>query len=474
MRICADTISPFRRKYVWWERTLDARKKTILVVSHDASRSGGPVLALNLIQLLTARYNVISLLLGGGELTEDFRLASNALCVADRGQLSELDFDAVLRDLTVRCRLAFAIVNTIESRRALRALKEQGVPTVSLVHEFASYVRPRSIFNDVITLSSDIVFSTRITLENAIRDIWLFPGSSIHVAPQGKCIVPSVFRVGASTRITELWSARKSLPLEKKKFLVMGVGTVELRKGVDLFVACATILRRQEGGERFQFLWIGEGFYPERDSGYSAYIYDQIKRAALESCFEIASPTADIELAYRTADLLLLASRLDPLPNVAIDALTVGLPVVCFENTTGIADFLIENGLGAECVASYLDTADAARKITALADSNDLRAGVSEHSREAAKKKFDMAAYASRIEGIALHAVSKESRIREEVHTILTSGLFRYDFFAPPDAQSTPKETLVEMYVRSMASGLAIRKPVPGFHPTVYSWLKTI
>ena len=52
---------------------LDARKKTILVVSHEATRTGAPILALNIVQQLSARYNVVSLILGGGELADDFR-----------------------------------------------------------------------------------------------------------------------------------------------------------------------------------------------------------------------------------------------------------------------------------------------------------------------------------------------------------------------------------------------------------------
>ncbi len=96
---------------------------------------------------------------------------------------------------------------------------------------------------------------------------------------------------------------------------------------------------------------------------YSVYLVDQIKRAGLESQMKILRSTSEIELAYQTADLLLVSSRLDPLPNVAIDALTLGLPVLCFEKTTGIADFLSENGLGEQCVAQYLDTHDLARKV---------------------------------------------------------------------------------------------------------------
>ena len=42
-------------------------------------------------------------------------------------------------------------------------------------------------------------------------------------------------------------------------------------------------------------------------------------------------------MSTRLADTLLLPSRLDPLPNVAVDALCEGLPVICFARTTGIA-----------------------------------------------------------------------------------------------------------------------------------------
>ena len=195
-----------------------------------------------------------------------------------------------------------------------------------------------------------------------------------------------------------------------------------------------------------------------------------MKRAGLGSQMKILRATSEIELAYQSADLLLLSCRLDPLPNVAVDALMLGLPVLCFEKTTGIADFLSENGLGETCVAQYLDTHDLARKVTALADSEALRASVSERSRAAAGSAFDMNAYVSKIEAIAVRAVGAEARIKEEVKAILASGKFRSDFFKPPEMESSPEEELVEDYVRRMATGFGARKPTPGFQPTVYSW----
>jgi glycosyltransferase involved in cell wall biosynthesis len=451
---------------------LDPKKKTILIVSHEASRTGAPVLALNIIQHLSTRYNVICLILGGGDLTDHFRKASASLYEADRIHITERELGGMIGDIASQHPLMFAIVNSIESRVALRALKAFSVPTVSLIHEFSSYARPRSAFPDVLMFSTETVFSTRMTLEDAVADFRFYPGASIHVAPQGKCIVPATPGAASEALLEKVWLTRKLRPDEEnRKFLVIGLGSIELRKGVDLFIQCATIIKNQPEGERFQFVWIGNGFDPEREVAYSAYLADQMKRAGLGSQMKILRATSEIEHAYQSADLLLLSSRLDPLPNVAIDALMLGLPVLCFEKTTGIADFLSENGLGELCVAQYLDTHDLARKVTALAESEGLRASVSERSRAAAGSAFEMNAYVSKIEAIAVQAVGAEARIKEEVRTILASGKFRGDFFKPPEMESSPEEKLVENYVRRMATGFGLRKPTPGFQPTVYSWL---
>ena len=448
---------------------LDVRKATILIVAHEASRSGAPILALNLVQQLSARYNVISLVLSGGELTENFRQASSALYVVDRRSMNDSQLkDAVYR-ITSQYSFKFAIVNSVASSRVLSSLSAERVPTVSLVHEFSSNMRPRSALHDVIALSTETVFSTKLTLANAVSDFWLYPGNSIHVTPQGKCVVPEAPGV-SHAEVEKTWLASNLRPPgAESKFLVIGIGNVELRKGVDLFIQCATILRDQPGGKRFQFAWIGDGFDPENEMAYSVYLDDQIKRAGLDFQLKMLRSTTEIELAYQSADLLLIPSRLDPLPNVAIDALLVGRPVLCFEKTTGIADFLLENGLGDPCVAKYLDTHDLAQKVKALADSNELRASVADRSRSAAEKEFNMNAYVERIEAIAMHAVAHDARSKDEIKAILTSGKFRSDFFKHAGVAEFSEEKIIEDYLHRMDRGLGVRKPMPGFQPTIYS-----
>lgn len=451
---------------------LDDQKATILVVAHEATLSGAPILALNLVQKLAARYNVVSLILGGGELVEHFRQASAALYVVEGRQMTDSQLDSEVKRLAKQYALNFAIVNSAASRRALPALAATGIPTVSLVHEFSSNMRPRAALHEVITLSTETVFSTKITFDSAAADFWLYPGTSIHLAPQGKCVVPEAPRV-VEALMEKTWLTVNLRPRgAASKFLIIGVGNIELRKGVDLFIQCATILKNQPGGDKFQFVWIGNGFDPENELAYSVYLDDQIKRAGLELQLKILRSTSQIELAYHLADVLLISSRLDPLPNVAIDALLAGRPVVCFEKTTGIADFLIENGLGDQCVANYLDTHDLARKVKVLADSVDLRAWVVKRSRAAAEKEFDMNTYVSKIEAIAMQAVGNKMRVKEEVETILASGKFRSDFFTHAGVEAFPEEKIVQDYLARMARGLGIRKPMPGFQPTVYAALQ--
>ena len=450
----------------------DDRKATILIVSHEASRSGAPILALNLVQKLSARYNVVTLILGPGELLDEFRRAAALLFAINRFSTSPRELDGLVNEIATRYALTFAIANTVESRAVLQPLKARGVPTVSLVHEFSSYMRPRSAFPEVLTLSTEIVFSTRITLENAIEEHWIYPGPSIHVVPQGKCVVPAHSGASVEASNEKDWLARSLRPArESRQYLVIGVGRVELRKGVDIFIECASFVKKQSKGDRFRFVWIGDGFDPDNDM-YSGFLADQIKRADLESNVTILRPTSEIEFAYRSADLLLVSSRLDPLPNVAIDALLSGLPVICFERTTGIADFLVENSLGEPCVARYLDAHDLAQKVLALADSDQLRADVAERSSACAKSAFDMEGYVSKIETIAAKAVGAKARTRNDVDAIIESGKFRSDFFMHPAVQSLRENELIEDYLRRTASGFRVRKPMPGFQPIVYSELK--
>ncbi len=388
----------------------DPQKQNILIVSHEASLTGAPILALNLVQSLSERYNVTVLSLRGGEILESFRSASIAVYTADK--IGQFAFGQLIAGICRNCSFVFAVVNTAEARGVLRHLRAERVRTVTLVHEFASYLRQKNWrktpFEEVFEGSSEVIFSTELTLKAAQEKNPRVNMSRAHIFPQGKCHAPrgAVAISKSNDEKVRLNEALRPSSAVEKRLIVLGAGTVELRKGVDLFIEMATRVLNMPGGENAFFFWIGSRYRPDQNWDYSGYLHDQLRRAGVDKRVIMLSETTEIELAYSLADIFVLSSRLDPLPNVTIDAMSIGLPVICFENASGIANLLADAGLKDVCVAAYIDTHDMADKVLALATNPTLRAEVSARSRDYAAVAFNFDNYARRIEVLGLNAVT--------------------------------------------------------------------
>jgi glycosyltransferase involved in cell wall biosynthesis/2-polyprenyl-3-methyl-5-hydroxy-6-metoxy-1,4-benzoquinol methylase len=452
------------------EHEIKSERETILVVSHEASRTGAPILSLNLVQSFVGPYNVVALLLGGGPLSDDFLLSGAAVVNAHSLRGNPAMASHVVEQLCERFKFKFALVNSIESRFVLPQLSEHFIPTISLIHEFASYTRPRNAFRETLFWSAEVVFSANVTKENAFNEYPDLSAQAVHTIPQGRCLLPFSEANEEASQTESLHIQRLMRPkgLADDAVIVLGAGSVQIRKGVDLFIECATRVLHLPGGEKCRFVWVGNGYNPENDLGYSVYLADQIRRAGIQAHFVFIDETSAIETAYQEADMLLLSSRLDPLPNVAIDAMVLGVPVLCFDKTTGIADFLIEIGLGSQCVADYIDSTNMAEKILALATSTDLREAVGEQCQQASIAFFDMTRYVASLESLAKMAGEGIKQEQADTQTILDSGLFRQRFSASPHNQNQAIERQIRLYVREWASGIGRRKPFPGFHPGIY------
>ncbi|HEY3475886.1 MAG TPA: rhamnan synthesis F family protein, partial [Anaerolineales bacterium] len=448
----------------------DPDKDTVLVVSHEASRTGAPILSLNIVRRLQKKYNVISMMLGDGSIVENFRQDSSVVVgPLPRPHPPEMVTSAIERLLKIH-RIKFAIVNSIVSYTALPALSMRFVPTITLLHEFSAYSRPKGIIAGAALWSNELIFSAPVIYENAIQDYPSLKNHAFHILPQGRCDVPfaesdphSVER--ERTRVLNVLRPEGS-PADT--VVVLGVGFVHLRKGVDLFIECAARVVHAAPERNYRFVWIGNGYDPEKDLHYSVYLADQIQRAGLQDHVFFMQETSNIEAAYEAADVLLISSRLDPLPNIGIDAMVRGMPLVCFDKTTGIADILIRNGLGAECVAPYLDTVQMAKQVIAFAASTSFSQRVGEQLREVAIKEFDMESYVSKLEQLGLALGDQVIQEQKDGFEITSAGLARLDFFLPVHLQKLALDEAIRSYVRAWAGGVDRRKLFPGFHPGIY------
>ncbi|WP_158617304.1 glycosyltransferase family 4 protein [Falsigemmobacter faecalis] len=389
-------------------QAFDAGKKNVLVVAHEASQTGAPILSYNISKHLTSQYNVTVIFLRGGILSNVFRDVACHVEVLQNRPRGDNSSARRVRGLVAKTKFHFAIINSIESRSILPILKSSNVASVSLIHEFATYTSPRHSFDEVFEAADEIVFSSEVTMSNAIELTNLSANPQIHIIPQGKTQVPKLDTTEEATnlekkRLKYLMRAGE----ENKDFVVIGSGTVDFRKGVDLFIEAARVASARAPSIRMRFYWFGAGYDVARDQNYSVYLEDQIKRAGLSDKLTIAGHTTEIDYAYSLADAFLLSSRLDPLPNVAMDAMIYGIPMICFDNASGFSPILNSNGLGDSCVASYLDAADMGYKLAEIAKDQDLCRKIGLQSKQIAFDNFNMQKYVESLSELGEHAAKK-------------------------------------------------------------------
>lgn len=77
----------------------------------------------------------------------------------------------------------------------------------------------------------------------------------------------------------------------------------------------------------FTLKWVGRKNYMA-DTGYFSIMCEHIKRYSLSDKWQWKEPTNEIHLEYQNADVLLLASEIEGLPNVVCEAMAVGLPIL--------------------------------------------------------------------------------------------------------------------------------------------------
>lgn len=455
-----------------------AGRRNVMVVTHEATGTGAPILAHNIARVLSDRYNVTLLSLRGGNMIDAlYDVACEVLVTNSPPQAGGAAWNA-LGEFLAKRPMAFAVANSLESRYVLPLFFELDIPSVALIHEFASFFpEPEAAFYMVMNHADHVVFSSRLTFDDAAVGASVEMASKIHVMPQGKCIVPREEMAGeADVDAVERQSLKEHLrpPGLNDCFLVIGAGYVQRRKGCDLFIEVAryAIARAAEeaGGRKLRFVWIGHGFDETgHDPAYILALKDQLRRAGMSDDVVFLPPTSEIDYAYELADMLMLPSRLDPLPNVAIDAMVQGLPVLSFDRATGISLVLEDAGLGEACVADYLDTADMGNKLLALAQSRELYGRVSDSIRIHARPLFDMERYIRDIEALAMATQERNAGRAADIETITAEERFEPGYVLGPTSDDADRKATARLYLERLSRATVARRPEPGFHPHLFA-----
>lgn len=458
---------------------LDASRQTILLIAHEASRTGAPIIGYHIARRLSARYNVVAVLLGDGDLFPEFdRFCAATIGPVPRAEWHALEAGRLVRRLCDSYRVLYAIANSIETRLLIPALAHAHVPLVTLVHEFAFYTRPASSMGYALDLSTHVVFPTDLVAHAALKEHGTLETRTMHVLPQGPCPAPVSRGSRESARALSALAEIRRQKQRDNALVVFGCGQVHIRKGVDLFLSCAAAVARVATARPVRFLWLGGGYRPEDDSDYSCFLADQIERSGLSDMVSIVDAVLDVEPAYALAEVFLLSSRLDPMPNVAIDAALRGIPVVCFEGTTGIAGLLAADPVARQSVVPYLDVTRAANVIVHLAADDGERTAIGDATRRLAREALDTDRYVARLDELGLDAVRIERQQDADAATLSADPLFDASVFVHPRQPPLTRDQAISEFVRRwcavalaerpVSNGL-FRRPCAGFHPQIYA-----
>lgn len=458
------------------KRPLDPNRTTALVVCHAASRTGAPILGWNLVRALGETHNVVAVLLEGGELVETF-LDDAAVVVGPfkQGALMPLATIRLAAGLDKRFGIDFAIANSIECHPVLGGLAAAFIPAISLVHEFPANVYPHGAMTSGLMMSTQVVFDAEIQRQAAL-EAW--PGVTTltqYVFHQGASEVPRAKRTASEPEpdpVVRRENLRQLVRGPANTPVVLGLGTISMRKGVDLFVSCAQAVAGKLGPDGVRFVWIGDVPKPHPEGVYCDWVADQVKRAGLDKTVVFLDPVDDLSGAFAAADVAFSPSRLDPFPNVAMDAALAGVPLVCFERANGFSEFLLADPRTRALVVPYLDAAAAAERVLSLLDDPARRLDLGAVLKARAEADFPMSRYIERLRPVIATAKAVTAQERRDVDTLNGDGTFSPALWCNPH-EPTTREKAVRFYVRKAASGQEAnqycRRPALGFVPQTYA-----
>ncbi|MBK8815440.1 MAG: glycosyltransferase [Methylococcaceae bacterium] len=439
----------------------DPNKPTILVACHEASRSGAPILGLQLMEYLSSVANIICWLGRKGPLLNDFAKASIAM-ISDYSD--HVDTVWIVRELRDSFSLQTAILNSVATSNIAPALYEEKIPIVALVHEYADYMTQEVL--KMLFTSNRVVFPAQGVKASAeFVSIKAFgrPTSNTIIRHQGRCFPPGG-EDGKSFDREEILLKLGISEDDPKPAIVLGCGWVQMRKGLEYFIEaakqCKEIINKP-----IRFVWVGGGYYPDADLHYSVWLKSQVIHSGLEDDVIFFEETNDLTPFFELADVFFMSSRLDPFPNVALDAVDAGVPVVAFEKATGFSDF-IHNNPTVGAVVPFLDATAAAEAICEYISKKRLRPDNCEKIAE----QLSFSTYAEFIWGECQRAIEQQEFIQQESSMLEQSKQFNSEFFTSgipnwPAALPAAEFVSVEyLYAAMWHRGIALTKSRVGFN----------
>lgn len=348
-----------------------ADKTPLLVVGHEADRSGATLFLLDVVARLAAQphFDVGVALAEDGPVTADF----HRLCptkVTPRAEEAGRSFWHSLP----RVVLAHSVV----SHTALQAWPDRDTALVSYIQELDSEIAR----SGAPVMMDGFRDQTFIAGAECVRDMLVerfeVPQAKVRVVRNG---IPPV---ESWAPLRDRSALRDELGVPPDAVLFMGSGPVCWRKGTDLFFHAAAQLHSALGTDTpARFVWFGR-----QDEPFTRQLRQDIESFGLSEIVTLLPPSSTPRDLFHAADVYLLTSREEPFSRALLEVLALGVPAIAFRQG-GVPELAAaDEGLH---VVPYADTSAMARVAQTLLDGARRRRDQSAARRIAARHTLSQA-----------------------------------------------------------------------------------
>jgi glycosyltransferase involved in cell wall biosynthesis len=368
----------------------------ILFISHSAGRTGAPIVLLHLLRWLKANTDIpFDVLVGdSGDLLSEFqalaptrvlpwrlslagRLLRKAMGPIRFGKWQDARFQREFRGQ----QYGLVYANTVCNLREIALLSDLGLPVICHIHELnqvLDFVVGRKAFLNNHRCVQHFIAVSRAVQDYLLKD-WSISESRISLVHE---FIPDN-DIDARSQAQARAAIRAQLGLVDSEVLVGGCGTLDWRKGADLFVQLARSVRGKRTGQKIRFLWVGG---KKGTPDFAKFEHD-VKICGLSEAVTVIESCSNPLDYFSAMDVFALTSREDPFPLVMLEAASLRLPIVCFDGAGGGPEF-IEGEAG--LAAPYLDVDSFAAHVLALADNSKMRRSMGFAAAQKVKSRYTL------------------------------------------------------------------------------------
>jgi hypothetical protein len=326
------------------EKNKNYSKAKIVFISHDASMTGAPAVLLETVKWISNNSDFeISILIGGTYLdrVESFSKIAKTLLINDdigKKQLNDFlgeNIDLIFASTIVSAPIIENLINLYPYAKV-----------ISHIHEREGVLRHFESYTQYIILKSNAIITVDEEIVNSLRFRGLKRTCDLSIISD--FVKEDLNKIKDEESIPTIW----------------GCGTIEDRKGFDLF--CQTIAKLKiKSNLSFKAAWIGSSnnhIEPNKSLGMYEVIAD----------IKMIGKVDDPATYYKKNDIFFMSSREDPFPLVCMEAAQRQLAILSFDERAGSSAKWIKESEGG-LVCRYLDTDDAAFCLELLIKDSGMR-----------------------------------------------------------------------------------------------------